>query len=163
MWQELHKYKEQDLHQAPPQGGWSAAQVIQHLYLAEMGSWQAVEKKLLSSTAIPQGTAQNRINSLKLTFFLRLPLRYKAPKVVGTKTIDKALQEVNSSAEIKDQWQDLRQQMTDQLENLSGETFKTALYRHPLIGYLTLAGMLRFFYEHQRRHFQQTRRVLQQL
>lgn len=162
MWEWLEPYSEAELRAAPRQGGWSAAQVMQHLYMAEKSSWQSVQQKLQEGAPLRKGTGRHWRRAVKLTLFLRLPMRYKAPGVVGTQAIDEALQKFAGTAELIQHWQNFRQSTEKELQNLDEQYFEATLYRHPIIGYLTLPGMARFFYEHQRRHFKQIKRGLKQ-
>lgn len=160
MWSHLETYSEAERQARPAQGGWSAAQIMQHLYMAEKGSWQSVQQRIAKGEPLRKGTGRHWRRAVKLTLFLRLPARYKAPDVVGTQAIDEALQKFAGTAELIQHWQNFRQNTKNELQGLDEQYFDATLYRHPIIGYLTLPGMVRFLYEHQRRHFKQMRRAL---
>jgi len=143
----------------PPQGGWSATQVVQHLYLAEYGSWRYVQKQVSQGQQLEQASLQSHWNSLKLNLFLASPLKFKAPEKVSTA----AMPSEQSASEAWASWENLRAQIKREMSDFKDEHFAVLLYRHPRAGALTLAAMLRFFQVHQQRHFKQIKRTLSEV
>jgi uncharacterized damage-inducible protein DinB len=144
------------LNQQPADGGWSVLQVMHHLILSEEGSLRYVKKKMSFNPELKRGGWGHRLRSLLLSVFLGLPFKFKAPKGVA----GEALPTESDFQATAQRWLDTRRELRGFIAELPPEVLRTALYRHPRAGRLTLMGMLRFFHEHFRRHRAQIERVL---
>ena len=155
IWQVLDRYDHEQLNQKPPSGGWSAMQVCAHLYLAEAGSWRYVLKKR-NADDLPNASLRSAWRSFVLNSYLRMPFKFKAPEGVG----EQAMQDYYDPAEMKARWKKLRETMHSGLAEMDDRLFRKAIYKHPIIGRMSLRAMLSFFNAHQQRHFGQMRRAL---
>lgn len=147
----LEKLKKQ-----PPAGGWSAIQVMQHVFSVENSSLQYLQKKVSFNPELKKAglLAWWRITKFKIAY--NLPLKFKAPKIV-----DPTLQEASPSFwEISKQWKETRSTLRKFLVDANPDLFEKELYKHPLVGKMSLFNMLEFFDGHFKRHEKQLWRVL---
>lgn len=150
------QYSDEQLNQRPPDGGWSPIQVMHHLILAEGGSLGYLKKKLGFKPQLNKVGISDRFRALMLRFYLSLPVKFKAPKVVG----DEVLPDHADFAETKADWLGVRTELRDYLNTLPEEHFSKSLYKHPFAGRMSLRGMLQFFGSHVERHAAQIERTL---
>ncbi len=142
------------LGQLPKNGGWSANQVVHHLIMAEGGSLQYLKKKLSANSPINKAGMGAFFRSKLLTTFLALPLKIKAPSVVGNPSA-----EVNFP-ELTTQWQQLDQRFLAFFESLPEERFHEECFKHPLSGRMSFLQMIDFFEGHFNRHKKQIHALL---
>ncbi len=153
---DLKKFSDKDLNWQPRPGKWSVLQVMQHLMLAEMFSHQYVEKKLSFDPKLKKAGLPSALRLLLLRFYLGLPVRFKAPK--GVSTVH--LQEKAAFWDLVKQWNHQRDSLRSYLAGLPDDKFDKSIYKHPIVGRLSLQGMLTFHRVHFRRHRKQIRRIL---
>ena len=142
---------------APAPGQWSAAQVVQHLLLAETGIIAYIRQKLASSEALRRGGLKARLRSFILRLALRLPgLKFKAPPRAG---IEPDAATTRPLPEMRQQWQQLRRQLEQLLNEFPGTQLHHAIFKHPRSGMLTISQTLNFMLDHVLHHQQQVRRI----
>ncbi len=90
-----------------------------------------------------------------LTLSQRLPLRFKAPKVVLEST-----PELIPFDELVRQWDLLRLELHSHLVKLPNAHIHKLVYKHPIAGRLSLPQALQFFAEHINHHKPQIKRTL---
>lgn len=152
-------YSSEQLNAPGPNGGWSAMQCLHHLMLAEAVSEQYIRKKLQTAPSeLPKKGFMEWFNSKKLSFFMLLPIKIKAPTYIDTEQLP-ARSELTPTLAA---WQAQRQGLRQYLESLDESVFSLELFKHPIAGKLTLGSMLGFFYEHFQRHQAQAIKALQQ-
>lgn len=89
---------------------------------------------------------------------LKLPVKFKAPKMVG----DDVLPDTADYGETKRRWQKERAALRAFLESLPEGQFRQEAYRHPRAGRMSIMGMIQFFDTHVQRHRGQVERVLRE-
>lgn len=139
----------------PALGGWSTAQVFQHLYTAERASLAYLNKKIQSDELPPAGL-KSHYRMLLLHVMLSGILRFKAPKGVG----DPENQDFDHTVV---QWDQVRKDLRKFLEEAPDEKLERALYKHPVVGRLTMQQTLTFFRVHMLHHWKQVDRTLAQV
>ena len=144
------------LHWMPSASGWSALQVVNHIYLSEKLSFDYVSRKIAEGATFPDVKAVSWFRSKGLTFTLASPLKVKSPKPVNMRDG----QAVLPVQDLRPVWQDLRFKLLDFLETHEADLRRKMPYKHPYVGPLTLCQMLTFFRDHQRHHRRQIRRIL---
>ncbi|MCP4204665.1 MAG: DinB family protein [bacterium] len=142
------------LNRRPPDGGWSAAQVLAHVILAERLSLGYLRKKIQRPDLIPRSGAAGAIKSRALGLFLRLPFKVAAP----ARSAD--VPETGELTALARDWSEARAEWQDFLEHYPAELANKAVYRHPVAGRLNLEQTLRFLIDHLRRHTGQIERLL---
>jgi len=141
------------LHQSPP-GKWSLSQVFAHLITAEQLSVQYLKKKIQvieeqPNTGLAEALRQPNTGlaeALKMWVLIlsqRLPLKFKAPKVVVDHTAAYA-----DVAEILTAWSKTRMELKELLDRISDDQLKRKIYKHPVVGKLNMVQTVRFFREH---------------
>ncbi len=140
------------LERVPANGGWSIAQVVVHLALAEESALAYMRKKLDHGGGQPV----NFVGSIRLTLLnaaLALPVRWKAPPIIATVP---ALPWPQAVA----RWEAVRTAMRDAYATLPPGLEHHALFKHPLAGRMDLVQGLRFMRRHVRHHRGQVQRTL---
>lgn len=125
---------------------WNVLEILTHLLTAEKLSLSYMKKK---SSGIDALDNSGLYEKLKIDFFIvsqRLPLKFKAPKVVVENTI------VMPLIEIEKQWFDLRQELKLFLETIAPEHLKRKIYKHPFLGRLDVEQALITIREHITHH-----------
>ncbi len=157
--QKLAAYSSEQLNTPGPDGGWSAMQCLHHLMLAEAFSAQYIRKKLQAAPSeLPKKGFREWFNSKKLSLFMRLPIKIKAPTYIDTEQLPAHSELAPTLAA----WRAQRQSLRQYLESLDEAVFDLEIFKHPIAGKLTLGSMLGFFNEHLLRHQAQAVRALTQ-
>jgi hypothetical protein len=151
---ELNKEEVKVLETSPSNEKWSVTQVMYHLNTAESLSVKYVSKKRLGSAQLkPTGLeAALRLLIARVSFYL--PIKYKAPKVLGLMPAHV------SYHEIKNEWQSTRKQLSSMLESLKDEELRKPIFRQPTFGRWNIFQMLSFMQAHFNRHRKQIRRTV---
>lgn len=154
--EELGSSNDSILNMAAMDGGWSAIQTMHHLILVEELALQYVRKKLSFGADLPKVDFQARFRTAMLWFYLRLPVKFKAPAAVN----EDKLPGFTTFAKTKERWENIRREWTEFLQQLPEELQDKTVYRHVFLGRLSWPGMLRFFHFHFQRHRKQIWRTL---
>ena len=158
LFEALNKYSDDDLNWKPKSDQWSVLQVMVHLMKAEAGSLAYVEKKLssghshISKAGILAGGRKYIMNGL-----LHYPFKIKAPQGLGTES----LPDRSSFWDLVKQWKKQREDLRTYLASLPIEALSKEIYKHPVVGRMSINGMLSFFEGHFQRHRKQINQVLQ--
>lgn len=142
------------LNKRPP-GKWSLAQVYSHLITSEQLSIAYLKKKSLGIKDFKDTGLVEELKMLVLIVSQRLPIKFKAPKVVVENT-----PVYQTPAQIIEAWDATRKQMKDLLDTFSDKHLSRKVYRHPVAGMLNIRQTLRFFREHIIHHTPQIKRLL---
>ncbi|MFT5832516.1 MAG: hypothetical protein ACI97N_000127 [Cognaticolwellia sp.] len=153
--QELSKYSEKQLNTKPADGGWSPMQVLHHLIQAEQGSLLYIKKKLSFK---PELKTAAIINDIRFMFFktaFNLPFKIKAPAVVADN-----LPETADFKSTQETWNKTRQTFHSWLETVDDDLWNKLIFKHPIMGRISIFHTLGFFEEHTKRHTNQIRKAL---
>ena len=150
---ELDQHPPDTLTIRPAPNKWNTLQIIFHLMAAERNSVMYISKKRLGGTAVPRATWVSGLKSAALTLALRF-LKWKAPKVLPEPPA-----ELNY-AELKQQWNSLREHMKILLDELSEDMMGRTIFRQPNAGYLNIPQALRFMQDHFEHHRKQVEKIL---
>lgn len=143
----------------PEGGGWSAKQVMYHLYLSEQKASQYVQKKSSDPTALRAVPLLNLYRLWLLKWSMALPLRFKAPTVVSDLTTGDSI----SWDELKLNLKESHHEILEMVEALPQSLDNKGVFRHPVIGLLTIPQMFHFFTMHIRHHIHQIKRIKQSI
>jgi uncharacterized damage-inducible protein DinB len=136
-------------------GKWSINQILVHLILAEQLSLRYIKKKSLGIESAGNTNIIDDVKYLLLKLSQRLPVKYKAPKVLGEDPPESLpLQEVIQ------RWNDSRNELKAFLETLSAEHLDKKIYKHAVAGRLNILHALDFFNEHLIHHWPQIQRLI---
>ncbi len=154
--EELKDYSEDQLNRKPAEDKWSVIQVMHHLLLAETGSYNYVNKKLSFNPVLKKTGIMTWFRRTLMKFFLRTPIKFKAPKGVGSEFLpDRA-----GFWDTAKLWKEQRVKLKEFLATLPEERLKQEVYKHPMAGRQGLNGMFDFFDLHFDRHHKQIRKIV---
>ena len=140
-----------------PQGKWSITQIIAHLITAEKLSVNYLNKKLQGVNEAKDSGPVEELKMILLIVSQRLPLKFKAPKVV----VDQTAKETDIH-KLVDEWDKTRAALKNILEGIEDQHLKRKIYRHVVAGMLNIQHALKFLYEHVRHHTPQVKYLLKQ-
>lgn len=136
----------------PDDRAWNMLQVAEHLLSAEAGINQGLQKRP-PAQATRRLTWRNHWNTFWLQVFLRLPLKFAAPRVLpppqGAQSID----------DIRAAWRTERETLYCTLADVPRDKLAFYAFKHPYTGGMDLAGMLDFMTNHVRHHLIQLKRI----
>ncbi len=153
--QRLQSLPESTLAYSPHDTQWSITQVLNHLLLSEQLTLAYLKKKSLGLHQLNESGMWEVIKINLLIVSQRIPLKYKAPKVLSQHT-----EPVLTLADITKQWDDCRQQFREFLESLSEQDTRKLLFKHPLAGKFNILQGIIFMREHILHHLPQINRLL---
>ncbi|PJJ59897.1 DinB family protein [Hymenobacter chitinivorans] len=143
-------------HQSPGVGQWSAAQVVQHLLVAETGIGQYISKKIQQEEGLTKTSFMTFVRSRVLRLALRLPfLRFKAPKYLAALTPDT----VPPLPELRADWERVRRQLEQILNEFPSLLLNRDIFKHPRSGMLNIYQTLDFMVDHVLHHQKQLERI----
>ena len=146
-----------DAARQPAPGAWSAAQVVHHLLFIEGRMLKAIQSKLQDPGNLLNPSLFTRLRALLVRLALRLPgLRVKAPKGVATLT---DANELPPLEQMKTDWQALRRQWEQLLNEYPGPLLGRAIFPHPRSGMLNIYQLMDFLVDHLLHHQQQMGRI----
>jgi len=134
---------------------WSINQIVSHLISAEQLSVRYIGKKILGIEQATDTGLYEELKMLLLKASQRLPFKFKAPKKVIENTPDE-----RDILQLEAQWDSVRKELKEVLEQFSEHQIKREIYRHVRVGMLNIQHALKFFREHVIHHAPQIRRQL---
>jgi hypothetical protein len=140
---------EETFYSAPP-GKWSISQIVVHLILAEQLSLQYLKKKSLGIDHAGDTGLTDDLKYLMLKISQRLPIKYKAPKVLGEGSPQSA-----PLTESIAKWDALRTELKIFLDTIESRHLKRKIYKHAVAGRLNILHAVDFFNEHMLHHLPQ--------
>lgn len=141
----------------PAPDKWSVNQNVLHLIEAESASLAYMKKKLSFGSDLPKAGFQSKMRRLALRVVFALPLKYKAPKILGVMPDDLSFDD------LKKRWVALRIEYKSFLAGMSESIIEAELWRHQIAGKMNILQMIDFFEDHVNRHRGQIERTLQQV
>ena len=135
-------------------GKWSLNEILAHLITSERMSLSYLKKKSNAIHQVGDTGLFEEIKMLLLKMSQRIPLRYKAPKIVKQNTPQL------SFAEIEKSWTELRVDLFNFIQTLDAAHTKRKIYKHPVAGRLNIKQAMAFFREHITHHLPQIKRLL---
>jgi len=153
---ELEARDPQELNVIGQSEQWSPLEVCMHVYLSEKLSLAYVEKKLSFSPSLTKAGIVAWIRHLTLQWYLKSSFKFSAPQ--GTTVFGEA--SGLSLDKIKGDWFQERQVIRKFLNNVPGMMLDKEIYRHPIVGRLSLLQMIKFFKVHFERHLKQIKKRL---
>lgn len=138
-------------------GKWSISQILAHLITAERLSISYLNKKMQGIQTVGNTGLWEEIKTLTLKVSQRLPLKFKAPKLVVENT-----PAFDSVEQIEIAWTKTRNELKELLSRIADDQIKRKIYKHPIAGKLNIHQALRFFGEHIIHHQPQIKKLLRQ-
>ncbi|MCG3166647.1 MAG: hypothetical protein POELPBGB_02427 [Bacteroidia bacterium] len=150
---ELDKLDASKMNTKPDENSWSVIQVMDHLTLAERNSVLYIKKKMSVSDKFKKANLNTEWRLFLLKAALKLPLKWKAPKVVADARND------NNYEQAKAAWNEVRNNLRELLETFPEEYLDSEIFKHPLAGKFTIVQALGFMQTHFNHHLGQFRRI----
>lgn len=142
---------------AHPPNKWSINQIIAHLITAEDLSIQYLNKKILGINEVKDSSLIEELKMMLLIASQRLPLKFKAPKMV----VDRTSGETDLNKLIA-AWDSTRIELKNILDRIESHHLKRKIYRHVRVGMLNIQHTLIFMGEHVGHHTPQIKNLLKQ-
>jgi hypothetical protein len=140
----------------PGVGEWSMLQVMKHLIIAETGILHAIKKSLQRPQLNENGLIQ-KVSYLLTQTILRLPVKIKAP-------VQALIPDVETDYEkVVAEWDLLRAEWRDMLENFPPTLSTKNIFRHPIAGFFNIHQSIDFCCYHIKHHLQQIDRITEAL
>jgi uncharacterized damage-inducible protein DinB len=138
-------------------GKWSISQILAHLITAEQLSINYLNKKMQGIQTVENTGLWEEIKTLTLKISQRLPLKFKAPRLVVENT-----PAFESVEQIEMAWTKTRNELKELLSRIADDQIRRKIYKHPIAGKLNIHQALRFFGEHIIHHQPQIKKLLKQ-
>ncbi len=140
----------------PDASSWSILQIFRHMMQSEGQILKYLRKKIQGSAVASKANLWSSIRSLILNTAMRLPLKYKVPDAIR---VD--FEENYDFEKLSSEWKTLRAEMREFLETIDEETAQKEIFRHPVVGRMSLLQGLSFMQVHLERHTGQVERIIQ--
>jgi uncharacterized damage-inducible protein DinB len=138
-----------------PSGKWSINQIIAHIITAEKMSVMYLTKKIQGIDETEDSGFIQELKMVALIISQRLPLKFKAPRVVVENT--------SSSTDLKQleqDWNIARNELKGILEKIVDNQVNRMVYKHVRAGRLNIKHALIFFREHIVHHQPQIQKLI---
>lgn len=135
-------------------GKWSINQIIAHLITAENLSIQYLNKKILGINEVEDTGLTEELKMLLLVASQRMPLKFKAPKVVVDQT-----SKGTDFNKLVEEWNKTRSELKKILERIEVKHLKRKIYKHVRMGMMNIQHALKFLREHVGHHAPQIKRL----
>jgi uncharacterized damage-inducible protein DinB len=145
-------------HYQPGKNKWSISQILTHIMVAEKLSLAYMKKKSLGMNEIDDAGFFENLKLLLLKISQRLPFRFKAPKVVLEKTPAPL-----SFGDLVRQWESSRSEMHGFLNQIEKKNIHKKIYKHPVVGRLSVVHAVQFFTEHLNHHKPQVLTIIEEV
>lgn len=139
----------------PDAKSWSILQVFRHMMQSEGQINKYLRKKILGAATTGKAGIVAMLRSVALNTAMRLPLKYKVPDAIK---VD--LDETYDYEQLSGDWKKLRAELRDFLEGIDEETARREIFRHPVVGRMSILQGLAFMQEHLARHTGQVARIM---
>lgn len=139
-------------------GKWSLAQVLMHIITSEQLALNYMRKKSLGIDQLEKSGALEPLKLLLLKISQRLPIKYKAPKVIVEKTPT-----FPNKTEMVNIWDGDRRQLKLFLSGIAERDIDKKVFKHPIAGMFNAAQGLDFLREHIIHHKPQINRLLSRI
>lgn len=146
---------EQELNYKLNENTWSIAQVLHHIWFALDGTYSYIEKQLAKNPNLKPAGLINIIRSIGLNAVLNSSLKLKAPQYVNDNVIQHTThQDIENISKLS------FQKFRKLLENFPKELENKEIFKHPVVGWVTISQTLGFLKGHTVHHKMQIENLL---
>lgn len=142
------------LAQAPSPDKWSVIQILNHLVMAEYGTFGYMKKKILAVDSLEKAGFSSWLGVQFIKLYLALPLKTKAPKGIDQPAGNEKLEEVVAK------WDKLRANWYEFLSQIKDDDLEKALFKHPFGNRLNIYQTIEFCDAHFKKHEKQIKNIL---
>lgn len=145
----------------PADGGWSVAQILQHLCLVE----ERVIKDLEKAVSRPPRKVSFVRRFVPTSIVSSRLVRVKAPQAVNpeAKTETNEVTAIPAKDEAIANYNRARNDLKKLCEKQGSERFRQIVFKHPFLGEIDGVATVSFVAYHEQRHYKQIREVLKEL
>lgn len=145
----------------PADGGWSVAQILQHLCLVE----ERVIKDLEKAVSRPPRKVSFVRRFVPTSIVSSRLVRVKAPQAVNpeAKTETNEVTAIPAKDEAIATYNRARNDLKKLCEKQGSERFRQIVFKHPFLGEIDGVATVSFVAYHEQRHYKQIREVLKEL
>lgn len=152
--QDLRGLDPEILQKCPNKNSWSVLQVLNHLQRSELGSLMYVKKKYLGIDEVPNVGIKQKLLMWVSKYMYGGAFRYKAITSLSSPSNEGSLELAGKN------WKTQRKELEDFISSLPQEHINKAVYKHPILGRISMGQMLQFFADHLYHHEKQIDRIL---
>ncbi len=152
--QKVEKLSNEQLNKIPSDGGWSIGQTLYHCAFAESGTILVIANNLKEKKEFTNSDIGSVFRNILLVIFLKLPIKFKAPKQVSK------VPESITMEEVKKYFDKNTSDFKKILEDLPVELEDKFIFSHPRSGMFNMAQSLNFVREHYMHHDRQINALL---
>lgn len=139
----------EQINKIPSDGGWSIGQTLYHCAFAESGTIMVINNNLSEKKVKENSDFASVFRNILLVIFLKLPIKFKAPKQVSKVPETIGLEEIvkyfnNNTLGFKNILEDLPVELEDKF-----------IFKHPRSGMFNITQSLNFVREHYLHHERQ--------
>jgi hypothetical protein len=127
---------------------WSPVEQCYHVHLAEKLSRKYCIKKLSFNPDLEDAAIKTSFRVLTLKIIEWTPFKFTAPKTINEQVFPESL----NFDMMCQEWEKDREELKAFLDNLDPSLSNKEIYKQPMVGRLTIGGMLEFFEFHLDRH-----------
>ncbi len=156
--QRLSQYSQEQLQRQPSEGKWSIIQVLNHLYIAQKGVMNYLDKKATErETHLKKTSLKNRLRSFALNRFLKSNKKARAPKSLPEPHNDTRIED------LRERFATMAAQGQKQIPEYPSEWKGKNVFKHPYVGGLSLLGTFSFMKNHWVHHQKQLHRLEEEI
>ena len=150
----LQSVQNEKLNMPPIEGKWSVIQILNHLIMAEYGTFGYLKKKIQAVDSLKKAGFLSWLGYQFIKIYLSLPLKTKAPKGIDEPTGNEKLVDVVAK------WDKLRADWYQFLSQIKDDDLEKALFKHPFGNRLNIYQTIGFCDDHFKKHERQIRNIL---
>ena len=140
------------LHSKPNK--WSVVQIIEHLRIAEKQTLKGIKHSLETRTSFKFATFRSDLALWITILAFKIGIKFKAPKFVAD------IKEHPDLEHLISDWQQTRTEIRKIIENLPIEMVNKIIFKHPVIGLMSMRHVLDFQAAHFQVHRKQVLAIL---
>lgn len=147
--QKVYSITDEQLNKIPSSGGWSLGQTLYHCAFAESGTILVVKNNLAEKKVSENSDITSVLRNILLIIFLKLPIKFKAPKQVSK------VPESITMDELKEYFDKNTFEFEKILKDLPADLEDKFIFNHPRSGLFNITQTLNFVREHYLHHERQ--------
>ena len=140
---------DEKFNELPSNGGWSLGQTYYHVYFSEYGTIKTIQKNLRENKVMNDTKIGDVFRNIFLVIMLKLPIKFKAPKVVSK------VPEIISKKEIEEMFAKNSEEFKSILNDLPNDLENKQIFKHPIAGLFNINQCMNFVREHYMHHERQ--------
>lgn len=158
LFKRLDSLPAEKMNQQTKSGGWSVVQVMGHLIDAENNTTMYVSKKVEKEKNLKKAgwKAAYRYWVLKIAFAIPFA-KFKVPPLLKEPSND------TSFNQAKNDWRTVRNNMREVINKLDENQLKAEIFKHPVVGKMSMIQAVKFMQTHFDRHEEQIDKILSEV